>query len=79
MGNLPGVIASVAATHPILLFPFKFAVAYTLLYHYLGALRHFAWDHHKIGNQVRFEGLGMRDEGRALHTLIMISLSSTET
>ena len=50
-GSLPGVISSVAATHPILLFPFKFAVAYTLLYHYLGALRHFAWDHHKIGNQ----------------------------
>ena len=51
MGNLPGVITYVAATHPIILFPFKFAIAYTLLYHYLGALRHFAWDHHKIGNQ----------------------------
>mmetsp|Transcript_15670 Transcript_15670/g.32690 ORF Transcript_15670/g.32690 Transcript_15670/m.32690 type:complete len:203 (+) Transcript_15670:28-636(+) len=50
-GNLPGVVASIASTSPILLFPLKFAVAYTILYHYLGAVRHFAWDHGKIGNQ----------------------------
>lgn len=50
-GNLPGLVASIAATNPILLFPLKFAVSYTLIFHYLGALRHFAWDHHKIGNQ----------------------------
>lgn len=30
----------------------RFAVAYTIFYHWLGGLRHFAWDHHKIGNQV---------------------------
>uniref|UniRef100_A0A7S2VUX9 Succinate dehydrogenase cytochrome b560 subunit, mitochondrial n=1 Tax=Chlamydomonas chlamydogama TaxID=225041 RepID=A0A7S2VUX9_9CHLO len=50
-GNLPGLVQSIAATHPILLFPVKFAISYTLIYHYLGALRHFAWDHGKIGNQ----------------------------
>ena len=50
-GNLQCAISSVAATHPILLFPFKFAIAYTLLYHYVGAIRHFVWDHHSIGNQ----------------------------
>ncbi|KAG1673289.1 hypothetical protein FOA52_002569 [Chlamydomonas sp. UWO 241] len=50
-GNLPATVAAIAATSPILLFPFKFAVAYTFLYHYLGAVRHFAWDHGKIGNQ----------------------------
>ena len=50
-GNLACAVSSVAATHPILLFPFKFAIAYTLLYHYVGAIRHFVWDHHSIGNQ----------------------------
>lgn len=50
-GNLPAVVTSIASTSPIILFPFKFAVAYTILYHYLGGLRHFAWDHGKIGNQ----------------------------
>lgn len=50
-GNLPGLVSSIASTHPVLLFPFKFAVAYTLLYHYLGAVRHFVWDHHKVGDQ----------------------------
>jgi succinate dehydrogenase (ubiquinone) cytochrome b560 subunit len=50
-GNLPGMVSAIAGTSPILLFPFKFAVAYTIFYHYLGAIRHFVWDHHKIGNQ----------------------------
>lgn len=50
-GNLPGLVTSVAATSPILLFPLKFAVTYTIFYHYLGAMRHFAWDHGKIGDQ----------------------------
>ena len=48
-GNLPGLVSSVAATSPILLFPLKFAVAYTLLYHYLGGVRHIVWDHSKLG------------------------------
>jgi succinate dehydrogenase (ubiquinone) cytochrome b560 subunit len=30
--------------------PAKFVVAYPLVYHYLGGLRHFVWDLHKIGN-----------------------------
>lgn len=50
-GNLPALVTKVAATSPILLFPFKFAIAYVLFYHYLGAIRHYVWDHHKIGNQ----------------------------
>jgi succinate dehydrogenase (ubiquinone) cytochrome b560 subunit len=50
-GNLPGLIHAIAATNPIILFPFKFAIAYTIFYHYVGAIRHFVWDHHKIGNQ----------------------------
>lgn len=51
-GNLPATVAAVASTSPILLFPFKFAVAFTIFYHYLGGIRHFVWDHGKIGNQV---------------------------
>lgn len=52
-GDLPGTVHALAATNSFILFPFKFAVSYTILYHWLGAMRHFAWDHHKIGNQVR--------------------------
>ncbi len=52
-GDLPGTVSSLASYNFLLLFPFKFAVSYTILYHWLGGLRHFVWDHHKIGNQVR--------------------------
>jgi succinate dehydrogenase (ubiquinone) cytochrome b560 subunit len=45
-------VSAIAATNAFLLFPFKFAVSYTILYHWLGGLRHIVWDHHKIGNQV---------------------------
>jgi hypothetical protein len=31
--------------------PAKFIVAYPLTYHYLGGVRHFVWDLHKIGNK----------------------------
>eukprot|EP00798_Chlamydomonas_sp_ICE-L_P025733 gene25733-11393_t len=50
-GNLPGLVSTVASTHPIILFPFKLAVSYTIFYHYLGGLRHLLWDHSKIGLQ----------------------------
>jgi succinate dehydrogenase (ubiquinone) cytochrome b560 subunit len=32
-------------------FPAKFIISFPLVYHYLGGLRHFAWDLGKIGNQ----------------------------
>jgi succinate dehydrogenase (ubiquinone) cytochrome b560 subunit len=51
-GNLTGTVEGLAGTHALLLFPFKFAVLYTITYHYLGGLRHFVWDHHRIGDQV---------------------------
>ena len=50
-GSLTGVVTGIAGANMLLLFPFKFAVAYTLLYHYLGGIRHFVWDYHTIGNQ----------------------------
>lgn len=32
-------------------FPLKFLLAYTILYHWLGGLRHIVWDMSKMGNQ----------------------------
>ena len=39
-GSLPGTITYLAATSPVLLAPFKFLVAFTLLFHYGGGIRH---------------------------------------
>ena len=44
------MLAAFKANHPILAVPAKFVVAYPLVYHYLGGVRHFVWDLHKIGN-----------------------------
>lgn len=30
-------------------FPLKFLVAYSILYHWLGGMRHIVWDHAKVG------------------------------
>jgi succinate dehydrogenase/fumarate reductase cytochrome b subunit len=49
-GDLPAALAAFRADHPILAVPAKFAIAWPLVYHYLGGLRHFVWDLHKIGN-----------------------------
>lgn len=49
-GAAPAALAAVKAT-PILLYPAKAAVSFSLVYHYLGGLRHFAWDYGKIGKQ----------------------------
>lgn len=35
----------------MLAYPAKFIVSFPLVYHYLGGLRHFVWDLHRIGNQ----------------------------
>lgn len=50
-GDLATAIASFTSTYPLLVFPAKFAVAFPLLYHYLGGLRHLYWDHYSFGNQ----------------------------
>lgn len=49
-GDLPGALAAFKANHPVLAVPAKFVIAWPLVYHYLGGLRHFVWDLHKIGN-----------------------------
>lgn len=50
-GDLGAAIASFKSAYPLLVFPAKFAVAFPLLYHYLGGLRHLYWDHYSFGNQ----------------------------
>lgn len=49
-GCAPAAIAVVKAT-PLLLYPAKAGLAFSLGYHYLGGLRHMAWDYGKIGKQ----------------------------
>ncbi len=50
-GDLPGALLAFKTNYPLLAVPVKLTIAYPLAYHYLGSLRHFAWDHWKIGNQ----------------------------
>lgn len=50
-GDLATAIASFKSAYPLLVFPAKFAVAFPLVYHYLGGLRHLYWDHYSFGNQ----------------------------
>eukprot|EP00882_Tetradesmus_deserticola_P000724 GHRQ01000791.1.p1 GENE.GHRQ01000791.1~~GHRQ01000791.1.p1 ORF type:complete len:205 (+),score=76.57 GHRQ01000791.1:114-728(+) len=50
-GDLPGALASFKTNYPLLVFPTKLLISFPLVYHYLGGMRHFAWDLHKIGNQ----------------------------
>ncbi|PNH06074.1 Succinate dehydrogenase cytochrome b560 subunit, mitochondrial [Tetrabaena socialis] len=49
-GSLQGVVAGVADNF-LLAFPLKFLVSYTIVYHWLGGMRHIVWDVSKIGNQ----------------------------
>ncbi|CAL5227431.1 g10394 [Coccomyxa viridis] len=50
-GDLPATIEAIKHTSSVLLYPIKAAVAFPLLYHYLGGLRHVFWDKAKYGNQ----------------------------
>lgn len=60
-GDLPGALAAFRAGHPILAVPVKLAVAWPLVYHYLGGARHFIWDLHKIGNNADKSSLLEKD------------------
>jgi succinate dehydrogenase (ubiquinone) cytochrome b560 subunit len=50
-GDLPGALLALKTHYPLLAYPIKLLISYPLVYHYLGGLRHFAWDLSKIGNQ----------------------------
>ena len=51
-GDLPATVETLKHTSPALLYPIKAAVAFPLVYHYLGGLRHVIWDKASYGNQV---------------------------
>ena len=48
---MPGTIAAFKDVAPYLVLPAKAAIAFPLVYHYAGGLRHIVWDKHSIGNQ----------------------------
>lgn len=50
-GDLPSALAALRADLPAAAFAARLVVSYPLVYHYLGAARHFVWDLHKIGDQ----------------------------
>jgi succinate dehydrogenase/fumarate reductase cytochrome b subunit len=56
-GDLPGTLAALRANSPLLCVPIKLAISFPLVYHYLGGLRHFVWDMHRIGNQADHSSL----------------------
>lgn len=61
-GDLPGALASFRADHPVLAVPVKLLVAWPIVYHYLGGLRHFVWDLHKIDNNAGHGSLLEKDK-----------------
>lgn len=50
-GDLPAAVEAFKASHPLLLYPLRGAIAFPLIYHYLGGLRHVVWEHSTIGKQ----------------------------
>ena len=48
-GDLPSALLAFKTNYPILVYPAKAIIAFPIVYHYLGGLRHFAWDLSKIG------------------------------
>jgi succinate dehydrogenase (ubiquinone) cytochrome b560 subunit len=48
-GDLPGALLAFKTNYPLLAYPVKAVIAFPIVYHYMGGLRHFAWDLSKIG------------------------------
>lgn len=44
-GTSLSVMETIGSQGFLVAYPAKFAVSFTLVYHYFGALRHFAWDY----------------------------------
>ena len=55
-GDLVAAVDAFKAAAPMLVLPAKFAVAFPLVYHYLGGLRHVFWDKSHYGNMARPQG-----------------------
>lgn len=49
-GDITAFIYALKA-YPLVMFPLKTMVAFPVIYHYIGGLRHFVWDLQHIGNQ----------------------------
>ncbi|KAK9841026.1 hypothetical protein WJX81_006358 [Elliptochloris bilobata] len=52
-GDLVGAVDAFKAAAPALVLPAKFAVAFPLVYHYLGGARHVFWDKSLYGNMAK--------------------------
>ena len=52
-GDLVAAVDAFKAAAPMLVLPAKFAVAFPLVYHYLGGVRHVFWDKAHYGNMAR--------------------------
>jgi hypothetical protein len=52
-GDLVGAVEAFKAAAPALVLPAKFVVAFPLVYHYLGGVRHVIWDKAHYGNMAR--------------------------
>lgn len=50
-GDLPATIVAFKEAAPYLVLPAKAALAFPIVYHYAGGLRHIVWDKHRIGDQ----------------------------
>lgn len=55
-GDLVAAVDGFKAAAPMLVLPAKFAVAFPLVYHYLGGVRHVFWDKSHYGNMARPQG-----------------------
>lgn len=56
-GDLSSTVVAFKEAAPFLVVPAKAALAFPLVYHYVGGLRHIAWDKHSIGNQAEKSSL----------------------
>lgn len=59
-GDLMATIEAIKSTSPLIVYPLKAAVAFPLVYHYLGGVRHVFWDKAKYGNQVSMRSASTR-------------------
>ena len=53
MGDLPATVETIKSMGPAFVYPLRAIVAFPVVYHYLGGVRHVFWDKAKYGNQVR--------------------------
>lgn len=51
VGDLPAAIDSFQSSFPLLVYPVRAAIAFPLVYHYLGGIRHVIWEKHTMGKQ----------------------------